>query len=271
MKILICIVVYNQKISESNAFRDLSKQDTNLYHFFYLFDNSSYKNTVSCTEPNIYYTHHSENPGLSYAFNHAAKFALENGFDWLLLSDQDMCFTADFLQKMQQATIAYPLISLFAPIVKLSNNTLFSPCKFRNMISKPLRSISCGEKSLCITMPINSGLLIKTSHFFEAGGYDENIRIDFCDFAFLNKVKKIDDKYVLIDNIAVQAFSNEEADKDKLLARFLIYLTDAKNYSCDTYIEKFGLFYSVIKHTIALTIRTKSVKFLKLFFDKYFF
>ena len=271
MKILICIVIYNQKISESNAFRDLSAQNTSLYPCFYLFDNSPYKNAVSCTEPNIYYIHYPENPGLSYAFNNAAKYALENGFEWLLLSDQDTCFPIDFLQKMQQAAIAYPSISLFAPIVKLSNNTLFSPCKFRNMVSKPLRSISSGEKSLCNTMPINSGLLIKTSHFFKAGGYDENLRIDFCDFAFLNKVKKIDDKYVVIDSIAVQSFSNEEIDAEKLLSRFCIYISDAKKYSCDTYKEKMGLFYSVFKHTIALSIRTKSAKFFKLFFNNYFF
>lgn len=271
MRLLICIVLFNQKISKSNAFRDLSVQDADMNSYFYLFDNSSHKITIQPATPNICYTHNPENPGLSVAFNHAAKYALENGFEWLLLSDQDTCFPKNFLQKMQQAIIEYPFISLFVPIVKLSNNTLFSPCRFRNMVSKPLRDVSPGIKSLYNTMPINSGLLIKTSHFFDAGGYNENLRIDFCDFAFLNKVKKNDDKYVVIDSIAVQSFSNEEIDRKKLLSRFHIYITDAKNYPCDTYKEKIGLFYSVMKHTVALTIRTQSTDFIKFFLKKYLF
>ena len=271
MKLLICIVFYNQKIEESNSFRMLSNQETSIHPFFYLFDNSLNKNIICQTASNVFYTYNPKNPGLSVAFNSAAKYALENGFEWILLSDQDTCFSKDFLQKMQQATIEYPLVSLFAPIIKLSNNTLFSPSKFRNMRSKSLYNISHGLKSLNDTMPINSGLLIKISHFFEAGAYDENLRVDFCDFAFLNKVKKVDDRYVLVDSVVVQSFSNEEIDKEKLLTRFHIYITDAKNYSCDTYNEKIGLFYSVLKHSIALTLRTKSIKYLTFFLKKYLF
>jgi len=268
MKILICIVFYNQKITESSAFRNLSAQNTNIPPYFYLFDNSLNKNTVQPIASHIY-IHCPENKGLSVAFNQAAKYALENGFEWLLLSDQDTCFPNDFLQKMQHAVTEYSSISLFAPIIKLSDNTLFSPCKFRNMVSKPLRNMTCGIESLYNTMPINSGLLIKTSLFFEAGGYNENLRVDFCDYAFLNKVKKVDDKYVVVDSIVIQSFSNEEVDKEKLLLRFRIYITDAKNYSCDTYKEKIGLFYNVLKHTIALSIRTKSIVFVSLFITNY--
>jgi GT2 family glycosyltransferase len=271
MKILICIVLYNQKIEESNAFRNLSMQDTKADCFFYLFDNSPCKSTVFPAMTNVYYTHNPNNPGLSVAFNHAAKYALENGFEWLLLSDQDTNFSMDFIQKMQMATIEYPSVSLFAPIVKLSNNTLFSPCKFRNMVSKPLQTVSHGINSLRNTMPINSGLLIKTSLFFEAGGYDENLRVDFCDYAFLNKVKKIEDKYVVVDSIAVQSFSNEEVDKEKLLSRFRIYISDVTNYPCNTYRDRIGLFYSVFKHTMALSMRTKCIVFFKLFIKKYLF
>ena len=130
MKLLICIVLYNQKVNESNAFRELSEQNANIFPHFYLYDNSSYPNTINPTAPNLYYTHNPKNPGLSVAFNHAAKYALDNGFEWLLLSDQDTYFSVDFLQRMKQATTEYPSISLFAPIIKLSNDTIFSPCKF---------------------------------------------------------------------------------------------------------------------------------------------
>ena len=271
MKTLICIVFYNQKIDASNALRSLSEQGASVNPYFYFFDNSLHRSSTHFTSPNIYYTHHPENPGLSYAFNHAAKYALENGFEWLLLSDQDTSFSDDFLQKMQQAVMKYPSISLFSPIIKLSNHTFFSPCKFRNMVSRPLCNVLHGIKSLHNTMPVNSGLLVKISLFFEAGGYDENLRVDFCDYAFLYKVKKIEDKYVVIDSIAIQSFSNEEMDKEKLLSRFRIYITDAKNYSCDTRKEQIGLFYSVLKHTISLSIRTKSSLFFKVFFKKYLF
>jgi GT2 family glycosyltransferase len=270
MKLLICIVFYNQKVGDSNAYRSLLAQDITICPQFYLFDNSP-ESTLHPITPNIYYTHNPNNPGLSVAFNHAAKYALENDFEWILLSDQDTRFSTDFLKKMQQATLQYPSVSLFAPIVKFFNNTHFSPCKFRNMVSRLLRNMSVGMNSLHDTMPINSGLLIKTNRFYEAGGYDESLRVDFCDYAFLNKVKRIDDKYVLVDSVAIQSFSNEEKDKEKLLSRFRIYITDAKNYSCDTYKEKIGLFYSVLKHTIALTLRTNHMGFLNVFLKKYLF
>ena len=271
MKVLIVIVLYKQSLKESTAYNSLHQANKEgLFEYgFYVRDNSPISADIG--HEIIYYTHNPENSGLSVAFNQAAKYALENGFEWLLLSDQDTYFSIDFLQKMQQAVVEFPSISLFAPIVKLSNNTFFSPCKFRSMVSKPLRSISHGEKSLHSTMPVNSGLLIKTSRFLEAGGYDENLRVDFCDFAFLSKVKKIDDKYVVVDSTAVQSFSNEEKDEEKLLSRFHIYITDAKNYSCDTFKEKTGLFYSVLKHTVVLTVRTKRIAFFNVFLKKYIF
>jgi GT2 family glycosyltransferase len=270
MKVLIVIVLYKQTPKESIAYNSLSKQvrnETLFEYMFYMHDNSPVKTNI--VDENIYYSHYPENPGLSFAFNHASEYAKRNDFDWLLLSDQDTLFAENFLKKVEEVILDYPVVSLFVPILKIADNTIFSPCEFNNMFVKPLRFIPSGILSLHNTTPANSGMLIKTTRFFEAGGYDERLKVDFCDFAFFNKVRVLDDRYCIIDSIAFQSFSNEETDKEKLLARFRIYLDDATNYSCEGFLSKIGLFYSVLKHSVALSVRTNSLSFVVLFISKF--
>jgi GT2 family glycosyltransferase len=270
MKVLIIIVLYKQTPEESISYNSLSQQmrDEMLFEYmFYMHDNSPVKTNI--VDKNVYYSHHPENPGLSFAFNRAAEYAKKNDFNWMLLSDQDTLFADDLLQKMEQAILKYHNISLFVPVLRLTNDTIFSPCKSHNMFIKPFRFVPDGMLSLNSTMPVNSGILIKTAHFSEVGGYDERLKVDYCDFAFLKKIKTVDDRYCVIDSIARQSFSNEETDKEKLLTRFRIYLNDAANYTCNNFVEKIGLFYSVLKHTVALSVRTYSLSFIFLLISKW--
>ena len=271
MKFLIVIVLYKQTTEESISYNSLRQQiqDNALFEYmFYVHDNSP--NKLNIVDENIYYSHHPENPGLSFAFNRAAGYARENDFDWLLLSDQDTLFAEGFFQAIKQAILEYPDISLFVPILRLTDDTMFSPCKFHNMFVKPLQCLPKGILSLNSTTPVNSGMVIKTARFFEGGGYDERLRVDFCDFAFLSKVRILDDRYCIIDSVAYQSFSNRETDKEKLLERFRIYLNDAVNYTCNSFLEKTGLFFSVLKHSYTIFVRTRSLSVIALLVSKCF-
>lgn len=268
-KILIIIVLYKQSIHESKTYNSLRNYLADCSVYFY--DNSPEynKENEQHIRINDIYVHDPSNSGLSHAYNQAAKYALDKSFNWLLLSDQDTIFPEDFIQKVRQAILKNPDITIFAPVLKLSDNTIFSPCRYNNMFIKPLRSISHGLFSLNNTVPVNSGLLVKTSRFIEVNGYDERLKVDFCDFAFLRKIRTIDDKYYVMDTRAYQTFSNEETDIKKILERFNIYLADANNYTCSNYKEKIGLFFNVLKHSAKLSFRTASFSFLYLFFNKF--
>jgi hypothetical protein len=70
----------------------------------------------------------------------------------------------------------------------------------------------------------------------------------------------------LIKSITQQQFSNEETDIEKLSRRYIIYLEDGKAAKANKKIKNFVCF-MMLKHTLALTIRTKNLFFIKTFLN----
>ena len=157
-----------------------------------------------------------------------------------------------------------PNINIFAPIIKLKNEKIFSPVDMRGLFFKGAK-LKPGIHSLSSFSPVNSGVLISLKLFQKVEGYNENVFLDYADFCFFEKVSLIENKFFLMDLTAIQDFSNEERDFKKLYQRYKISLVSIENCHWNSSIKSFKVYLNILKHTIALSLRTFKFNFLILF------
>ncbi len=253
MKILPVVVVYNMDFAECAIFKQLVVN--NQKQEFLLYDNSPSFINEKYNKGQIIYYHNPKNEGVTAAYNYGAEYAKTHGYKYIVLFDQDTIFPSNYLDILAKYIKDYPRIKCFAPIIKYSENIPFSPVKISNFNSKaiPLQS---GIYPLSNYSPVNSGACINVDSFWEVEGYNKFIKLDFADFDFFQKLKDTTPVFCLMNTIAYQQFSNTERNINKLLKRFKIYLLDAKNTN-----RKYR--WQVLRHTLALTYRTKSILFIK--------
>jgi len=276
-RVLPVVVLYKQSILESLTLQslneDLKALDMRMDVFIY--DNSPdseiKEEYFNWNNFNIYYYHDAHNSGLSKAYNTGSKKATALQKEWLLLLDQDTTFSAGFFQNYYNAATTNLKTQLFAPLLKLHNGVIFSPCIAKHKRGYPPRHISPGNHSLWKYSPVNSGMLVRLKLFLEAGGYNENVKVDFCDFQFLEMVRRIYSTFYLTTATGKQDYSNFEMSIEKQKHRFEIYLEDAKNCEKPTLSDKIGFFYTVTRHTVGLSLKLKSFLFISLYLRRFLF
>ena len=268
MKILPVIVIYNSVLQEQLTYKTLLTDRR--WDKFVVYDNSSNDYCSSTIEDErAIYIRDKNNSGLSTAYNFAAKIALNEGYDWLLILDQDTCFSDNAYLYYTNAITDNPNVKLFAPIITLNNGSPFSPSKRTHMGMRGI-IVQDGVLSLHDYMPVNSGLCVHIPDYIKCGGYNEKIHLDFSDFCFLDRFEKYNKTFCVIKLHAFQTFSNNETNVKVLLNRYDQYINDFFNYfKTKRASEYFCLILSFIKHTMALSIKTKSLCFLIHIIKKY--
>ncbi len=270
-KILFGIVCFREKFWETQSFKDLltsyKMSAIKKILSIYIYDNtdkegwdlSDYK--IHEDDIELQYFHDAHNSGISSAFNHLGEFAKTNQFKWIVFLDQDTELPLDFYEKYYALSISKESENIAFPKI-LSNSHLLSPSEYNYYRTKPL--VLQNEKKLELgnITAINSGLMIKTFFFLDQGGYNKNLRIDFCDHEFMERIPK---KMFadLIDVYLNQNFSLETNDNTKSLSRYRIYVKDMIVYRKDK--NKFIFFFRVdLPHLLKEIFRNKSLEFLKI-------
>lgn len=267
-KILAVIVLYNQKIFQSNTFNSLIK-NSNLDLFIY--DNSLIAQHQLNEFEDYIYIHDSANSGLSKAYNIAANYGREANYEWILLLDQDTTFPINALAKYIEAINANPTINLFAPTLFLSDNHYFSPTFYKHRISKTPYIKLSGITELTKYSPINSGLMININAFWDVGGYNERVRLDFSDYQFLERFSVFNKYFFVVDFTGIQSFSNEELNPAKLINRYIIFCECAVMCEKYTVRDRLDYLYIVVKRTLSLFFKTLNVRIFSLFLKHYLF
>jgi len=99
----------------------------------------------------------------------------------------------------------------------------------------------------------NSGLLVATEIFERAGGYDENLRLDFSDFAFVHKLRNHNEEFALASfSCAHNLATSEVKTRDERLARFESYVL------AGTYFKRV---YDPTDHLLSMRIFLRGLKF----------
>jgi GT2 family glycosyltransferase len=265
---LIVIVLYQQSLEKSVAYRSL-KANFGSHDFeydFFVYDNSQVQQS---TLENVYYVHDASNSGMSSAYNQAAQYAKKNGFQWLLLSDQDTNYPNDVLKKYTQAVQNCLDIKLIVPKVRTHKGALLSPCRYSHKRGRSLQSIESGKLWLNGLSVINSGMLVNVDTFISVGGYNEKVPLDLSDHQFIERYKRKERFFWVLDAEILQDFSNEETNADKLYNRFHIFVNAVKNCERTNIIDTIDYFVLVLRRAVKLTLRTKQIRFIKHFIAAY--
>lgn len=260
MRIFPIVVVYRADFRQTNAHSSLLSGFQGGSYLIY--DNSPEpQNQRYATPGTIYYYHDASNGGVSAAYNYGARLAESiGGVDALLLLDHDTCFQKDYITKLEEALEAFPKVDLFVPQVVYQGDRPFSPVN-RGRGRRQGVNLPAGCYSLNDFLPVNSGACIRLSAFKRAGGYNSAIRLDFADFDFFSRLAAVTDKFCVLDSVAHQSFSNEEACTDKLWQRYQFYLEGAKIAHRNPLIRRM-VEVDALRHACALAWRTRNLKFL---------
>lgn len=265
-QILLVIVLFKCDYRESNTYKTFLIK--NQHFTVFTFDNSPIPQIID--DENIIYSHHPENPGLGRAYNEAAEYAIKHGYEWILIMDQDTMFPPHAMEYYENAINNNPGIMLFAPIHKIAENTYISPTHYRFKTSHPEKSPRSGLLSLKNIALINSGMLINVEAFNKVGGYDEEVMLDFSDTRFIEKFKKFYSVFYAIDKIVcLQEYSIVERDKNKIMARYKIYLKCALACKREHFYDHLSYLYITCRRTMKWILRTHSLSFIKTYFTDY--
>ncbi len=274
MKILCIIVIYNQPLFDTVSYKTcgIDKADGKVGLFVY--DNSPVPqhdtrdlDIIGC---GIHYVSDISNPGVSAAYNRGVEYAVENGYDWVLLMDQDTDFCGDYVSRCQAEIAARPDCPLFAPVVVDNGNNILSPVKLRWRFPLRGRQMPAGENVLDDVAIINSGICVKVEAFQKVGGYNEKVFLDYSDHQFIERLSKKYEDFYLIDYVIRQDFSNFETDKNKLASRFTLFCRSLSGYEKQSLSDYLSINLIVIKRSLSLCMRTRSLRFLKILFREYY-
>jgi GT2 family glycosyltransferase len=273
----IIMVLYNQKISESKTYKTLLRSFQNIalteHIDLFIYDNSPVpmpENMASELDVfNITYTSDVDNPGITKAYNEGFKWAKSQGLNWILLLDQDTEMSNNAIEHYVKAINKENKISVFAPILLLSNNKIFSP--FKQIFRKGFHPsvVNPGINKLSKLTPVNSGLLLKTELFELAEGYDENIKLDFADISFIDRVKKHVRYMYVINTVFLQDFSNDTLDVEPKINRFKIYCADSKIIKRINIFDLISFPMLALVRGLSLSVKYKNYQFIKIWFSLY--
>lgn len=265
---MLVIVLYNERLQDTKTYNSLIRENPDVP--LYIYDNSpSPQHSPDEFFGNIHYKHNSANPGLSVAYNQAAVYASFRGFKWILLLDQDTTFAPGILTEYEDVIHNHPGVDLIVAPMRLNDEKYMSPVPIFWHITKPVRRIPYGKVLFSKYFVINSGMAIKLSTFFEVGGYNENVRLDFSDFQFIERFRRHYKDFFVLKSACLQEFSNQIQSQQQKLERYKIFCDCAAKCETQNWIDKSGYICVVVKRAIALSVEMCTLKPWVIFF-KYF-
>ena len=268
IKFLVVFVAYRKKINEILPLKYFNNLVTDEIEFF-IYDNSPDKAELESLSLNhkFQYYHDAGNGGVSKAYNVAAEYALKNQIEWIVLFDQDTEVKKGYFPNLKIAIKENPEVKLFVPKVYY-NHGVMSPkrCRF---FRPQAGELDYGIHKLNDIAIINSGLVVTTQTFKQCGGYNEDVKLDFSDYQFIERLQSKIDQFYLFKGELFQDFSNDETDSQKLFSRFMIYCEGLKNYQTTPF-RRLVIIYTGFLHSLSLMRRTKNSKFITHFIKSLF-
>jgi rhamnosyltransferase len=186
MKIAAVAILYHPT---SNFIENLATYQT-FVDKIYVFDNTEEgcdlkEQIVGFSK--VEYYHDGVNNAIAQRLNIAAKKAISEGFDWLLMMDQDSKFINNSLEYYLKGIENYPLKASI-PVFCL------------NYLRESKESSPIAQ-SQAIDLFITSGSVLNLSLFPVIGDFDEALFIDFVDTEYSLRCKKLGYKIIQFTNI----------------------------------------------------------------------
>lgn len=264
--IYVVIVLYKIDLLKAQSFKTLIEPHG--IEEYLVYDNSPKAGytDISKLGNSVTYVNDTNNSGLSAAYNKGAEIARQLGYSHVLLLDQDTHFEASVWQEYLNH-LDYP--GIVAPMMRTTTGADFSPVNISGLFTRAAHGLSSAEYSLTSYAVVNSGCCIPVDLFFKAGGYADKVRLDFADFQFQLRMRRVQPRFLLLNTVAIQDFSNDCRELSKVKARYNLYLESASHYVADGTYTRLQHICDVVKHTLSLTVRMRSLSFVRSFITNY--
>lgn len=265
--ILPVVVLYNRRLCDTEAYKTLLRGRRHAF----IQDNSPESDVPSGKPESWRYVRDVSNPGISAAYNAAARYARENGFRWLFFADQDTTFPAGMLTRLE--TLAAKAekedgYRAFVSLMQLADGRWLSPVKRKGFFAKISDRKPEGEIDLRKTAVINSGLMVRLDAFFEAGGYNEKVFLDFSDFQFIDRLAEKYPKAMVTGEVCRQQFSARDDRGEQQLRRFSKFCESLAGYETKGTRSRLMLKLVVLKRCLRLMLNLRSLEPVKIMFEK---
>lgn len=261
---LVVLVVYRCPLSQSSTWQSITEESERLGLAIDLmiYDNSPVAQIIPTTSNKVYYQHNEINAGVSKAYNEGFQLAQQLSKKWLLLLDQDSSLPAGWID-LYAGAAQHENQNPIAPIVHCGDK-LISPFNYWLCVGRSPKTMSTGTKSLKNSYAINSGLLVPTQLFEKVGGYDELVRLDFSDFVFLHKLKKVKAQLRVIDlHLESQLSSHQYEEREGAQGRFHLYCIGSRRFAHYTH-QPFFHFFVALFRALKFGARYQTFEFIKI-------
>ncbi len=274
MSILSVVVICNRKVEKAQTVISLVKAFRNNPAAFKTFELVIYDNSLDSQVLPLgipfpcEYKHDPKNGGLAAAYNYALQRAVAEGYDWLLLFDDDTSVPVDFIEKFDSISSKVPdNVAAIVPKVYYKGR-YFSPYKVLfGDIHRPVDENSTGICDYEISA-VGSGTMLRTSFMQNIGGFNETFWLD-CQDSWIFHFIYLKGRKVYIASVKIEhELSIFDYDKFMSAERYLNTLKYEALFirSYKTKLE--NLFYPIrlIKRTITqfFTIRNKKYSLMTL-------
>lgn len=276
-KILVVFVLYKENFFECASYKTFSLEALGGVNKIYIYDNSpeahGYDDLSKIKDLGFEYIHDHENPGVSQAYNIAAAYAKKNGYNWLLILDQDTSYKTSSLCKYREAIASVQddeFVAVISPLLTDSNGKINSPAKNYYGRYFPVGGKFNGgffdiQKYSCM----NSGLLIKTTCFEEVKGYDSSL-FYFSDHDFFYRLGLLS-KRMYVSQVVASHEASGGSDVlciDDLLKRFYFVVRDGKKFSRKVgFFHKIGTYSVILTRLLKLVMITRTLKPVSIFIN----
>ena len=276
--LLIVIVLYNTTLSNSESYQSISNGFKSYASESRLVDLMVINNgplSIDCyADDSIFRLHFIEqldNPGVSRAYNLAAKVASSLQKRWLLLLDQDTHLPNDFLIHYSQSVDHFPSAPVHAPRL-YAGAILASPCGYRYYRGYVLSNLDQGIYKMQGRNVLNSGLLVAVDAFLRVGGYDEAVGLYFSDFVFFDRLKSIYTMFAVV-NVDLQhdLSSSDYSSRQTAVNRFSMYCKGAYAAGKHDLLRNVLYFFTIGARSLLMNYRFKTWAFTKNFLQIWFF
>lgn len=224
--VLYVMVLFGQKPEETKAYSTLLCKSRHVY----IHDNTPEEYAPPTLPEGWHYVHTPDNPGLSAAYNMAARYAEEKGYKWLMITDQDTEYQQGAMTRYEKLANEESGVGIYIPKVKIPDGNYISPVKKRHYMSRPEKVSLSGIINLKGAAVINSGLLINLKAFRDCGGYNEKVFLDFADYQFIDRLSTVTTHGTVIEEELLQSFSGVEDTGGKQIDRFRLFCRSLKGY-----------------------------------------
>lgn len=263
---LATIVLYNTSLEGSATFQSLSNalMNVGLRMDILIYDNSEVAQNVphSMNAWNIQYVHDVRNGGVSRAYNSAFEMAKRRGKKWLLLLDQDTTYPVSVFSDYCNSITQHPKQQIFVPRL-IDSIGMASPLKFKRGGGQRIRNLAPGIYSTHGLKFHNCGLFVSTTAFEKAGGYDEQLPLDFSDFSFVDRLKINHPTFVLTETTGEHHLATTSVTGvEERLIRFKSYVKACRYYRITYQSNDVWISVRLFLRSIKLSLTHRSVRFL---------